>query len=118
MRDRAKALLAVLVLAVLALAGCRSEPVPDIVGRWRHWESVLFVEFTQHGEVIYEFFPGARYGDIKTGTYESLSEGRIFVDIACQPSGEFSYEIEGDVLQLVDASGRRQVFNRVKASKE
>jgi hypothetical protein len=112
------ALLAVLVLAVFALAGCRSEPVPDIVGDWRHWESVLFVEFTRDGEVIYDIFPEARYREIKRGTYELLSEGSIFIDIAYQPSGEFSYEIQGDVMLLVDASGRRQVFNRVKESKE
>jgi hypothetical protein len=108
----------VLLVATSASVGCRSEPVPSIVGSWRHWEAVLEVEFTPDGEVTYCFFRGARYGDVKRGRYEVLSEDRVLIDVAAQPSGEFTYEIQGDVMVLWDASGTRFLFNRVKQSED
>jgi hypothetical protein len=54
MKGGAKALLAVSVLAALALTACRSEPAPEIVGIWRHWEGFLRAEFTEDGEALYD----------------------------------------------------------------
>jgi hypothetical protein len=108
----------VLLLATSALVGCRSEAVPEIVGGWRHWEGVLEAEFTPDGEVTYYFYRGARYGSVERGSYELLSEDRVLIDVAAQPSGEFTYEIEGDVMVLRDASGHRFLFNRIKQSEE
>ena len=108
----------VLLLATSALVGCRSVPVPSIVGGWRHWEAVLEVEFTPAGEVTYYFYRGARYGNIERGSYELLSEDRVFIDVAAQPSGEFTYEIQEDVMVLRNASGTRFLFNRIKQSED
>jgi hypothetical protein len=117
MKGRAKVLLAVLVLAVFALVGCRAQPAAGIVGSWQHWEGLMIAEFTPQGEVTYydcysfhEPYPMAR------GTYELLSEDRIFIDAGYGPSGECTYEVQGVVLLLVNASGTRFVFNRIKES--
>jgi hypothetical protein len=114
---RGRALLTLLVVAMLVCTGCRSEPVPSIVGSWRHWEGTLTIEFTQDGRVIYRVDLEDLPFD-ESGTYQLLGEDRIVIESGFPPNGEFNYEIQGDVLVLVGASGTRQVFNRAKASKE
>jgi hypothetical protein len=110
---RGKALLSVLVISLFVVSGCRSQSTPSIVGSWRHWEGVLLVEFMSDGEVIYDV-DTEDFVLVERGTYQLLEGDRILIDVGYPPSGEFSYEIQGDVLELVDASGRKQIFNRVK----
>jgi hypothetical protein len=114
-KSASKVLVLAMVIVALLLSGCRSESVPEIVGVWRHWEGFLRAEFTQDGKVIYdvdvEDFP-----HIDKGTYELLPDDRILIDVASPPRGEFTYKIEGDVLELVADSGERHLFNRIKES--
>jgi hypothetical protein len=117
MKGGAKALLAVLVLAALVLTACRSERIPDIVGRWQDWEGLMIAEFTGQGQVFYyDCYSFHEPYLLEKGTYELLSEDRIFIDTSFGPSGECTYRVQGVVLLLVNASGTRFLFNRIKQS--
>jgi hypothetical protein len=116
MKGRARALLVALMVTVWAMTGCRSEPVPSIVGRWLHWEGLMLAEFTEHGEVIYYNHRSQGLDPIESGRYELLSEDRISIDCAFGPSGECTYKVQGVVLLLVNASGTRYLFNRDRQS--
>jgi hypothetical protein len=114
---RGRVLLAGVMLAAFVMGGCRSDSTPNIVGSWQHWEGFLRADFAPDGEAIYDIdLEGLSRVD--SGTYELISGDRIVIDIDSPLSGEFSYEIQGVVLLLSDASGRSHLFNRVEGSAE
>lgn len=107
------------VIVALLLSGCRANGGDSIVGHWRNWDGLFHMQFTADGEVIYDIEDRPEYlPHIVHGTYQIVSQDQLRIDIAHKQSGEYTFQVEGDVFQLTDASGARTVYHRVKGSAE
>ncbi len=119
MKGASKLLVLAMAIVAILLCGCRSDGSESIVGRWRTWDGLFRVEFSADGEVIYDIEDTPEYiPHIVRGTYQIISGDKLLIDIAHEQSGEYSFKVEGDVLQLTDASGARAVYHRMKVSGE
>ncbi len=119
MKGASRILVLAAVIVALLVSGCQSDSGRSIVGHWRDWGGLFRMEFTADGEVIYDIEDTPEYlPHIVHGTYEIISEDQLRLDIDHSQSGEYTFKVEGDVLQLTDASGLRAVYHRMKVSAE
>lgn len=118
-KGASKALVFAAVMVALLVSGCQSDGADSVVGRWRDWGGLFCMEFTVDGEVIYDIEDTPEYiPHIVRGTYQITSGDKLLIDIAHEQCGEYIFKVEGDVLQLTDASGERMVYHRMKVSAE